>query len=268
VGRRGGKRAALAARLATAALRVSDPRLGALPVVASGPQILVHEGARQAIERRLGAAFEGAVRLAVTDNRRRMITHLRLRGTLRVRIHLMFLGAPEQVVDSLVRFVVDGDREASKLLGRYIDANAHRIRAAREVAGPLRSRGRYHDLEIVLARVNQRYFGGNIGEVRITWGRRSEPRELRRVSIKLGSYSAAQRLIRVHPALDRNWVPRYFVEYIIYHELLHHVIPAVQSCRRALFHSPEFLHHEREFRHYERSIAWERKHIDRLLRAR
>ena len=247
---------------------MSDPRLGALPVVASGPQILVHEGARQAIERRLEGAFGGAVRLAVTDNRRRMITHHRVKGTLRVRIHLMFLGAPEPVVDALVRFVIGNEREASQLLGRYIDASAHRIRAAREVAGPLRARGRFHDLELSLARVNQRYFGGNVGEVHITWGRRSEPRELRRVSIKLGSYSAAQRLIRVHPALDRTWVPRYFVEYIIYHELLHHVIPAVQDCGRALFHSPEFVHHEREFRHYERSIAWERKHIGRLLSAR
>ena len=107
-----------------------------------------------------------------------------------------------------------------------------------------------------------------MGEVHITWGRRSEPRQPRRVSIKLGSYSAAQRLIRVHPALDRKWVPRYFVEYIIYHELLHHVIPAVQDCGRALFHSPEFVHHEREFLHYERSIDWERKHIGRLLVAR
>ena len=63
--RRRGAASELAARLSTAALRVSDPRLAPVAVAARGAQILVHEGARQAIERRLREAFEGAVQLAV-----------------------------------------------------------------------------------------------------------------------------------------------------------------------------------------------------------
>jgi hypothetical protein len=247
---------------------VTDPRLAPLPVAAPGAQILVHEGARQAIERRLREAFGGPVQLAVTDNRRRMVTHARLGRTLRVRVHLMFLGAPESVVDALVRFVISADREASRRIGLFIEANAHRIRAARPVVGPLNARGRVHDLSLILDRVNARYFGGQVSEVAISWGRNRTPPRDRRASIKLGSYSAMQRLVRVHPVLDRRWVPLYFVEYIVYHELLHHVIPAVHDCGRALFHSSEFARFERDFRHYERSIEWERRNIERLLRAR
>lgn len=264
----------LAPRMATAVLRIPDPRVVPLPmpmplVTRGGPQIFVHEGARQALERRFIAAFAGPVQLAVTDNRRRMITHSKARGTLRVRVHMMFLGAPDRIRDALVAYVVNGEREASQVIGDYIDQNLHRIRASRAVLGPLKTRGEVHDLLAILGELNNAYFGGALSNVLITWGRNTRSAVGgERKSIKLGSYSAVERLIRIHPVLDRPWVPRYFVAYIVYHELLHHVVPEVRQGRRTILHPPEFLRREREFRHYERAAAWEHKHIDRLLRAR
>jgi hypothetical protein len=259
---------ALAPRMAPAAMRIPDPRQIAVPFQFKhvGPSIFVHEGARQALERRLELAFQGPVQLAVTDNLRRMVSRTRTRGTLRVRVHMMFLGAPERVRVALVDYVVRDDRKASVIVGQYIDANSHRIRASRPVTGPLETRGVSHDLLEIMNSVNAEYFGGAAGDVLITWGRRSRPSASakKRTTIKLGSYSATERLIRVHPALDRDWVPRYFVSFIVYHELLHHVIPAAPR----VLHPPEFLRREREFRHYERALVWEQKHIDRLLRAR
>jgi hypothetical protein len=246
------------------AVRIPDPRQIAMPFEFSGvgPRIFVHEGARQALERRLEQAFQGTVQLAVTDNLRTMVSQTRVRGTLRVRVHMMFLGAPERVRNALVDYLAKGDRKASVVVGKHIEDNSHRIRASRPVAR-LSSRGKYHDLLAILNAVNDQYFGGAAGDVLITWGRHTRPRGERR-TIKLGSYSATERLIRVHPALDREWVPRYFVAFIVYHELLHHVIPA----RDRSLHPPELLQREREFRHYERALAWEQKNIARLLRAR
>ena len=37
----------------------------------------------------------------------------------------------------------------------------------------------------------------------------------------MGSYSVEDRLIRIHPTLDRPDVPRYYVAWIVYHEMLH-----------------------------------------------
>lgn len=265
-------RPGLAPRMATAVLRVPDPRVMPLPLplfTPGGPQIFVHEGARQALERRFTTAFDGPVQLAVTDNRRRMVTHSKSRGALRVRVHMMFLGAPDRVRDALVAYVVQGDERASQVIGSYIDENLHRIRASRPVPGPLKTRGEVHDLVAILADLNQEYFGGALSDVLVTWGRKSSAaKSSSRKTIKLGSYSAIERLVRIHPVLDRPWVPRYFVAYIVFHELLHHVMPSVQVAGRSVFHPPEFLRREREFRHYERAVAWERKHIDRLLRAR
>jgi hypothetical protein len=76
-----------------------------------------------------------------------------------------------------------------------------------------------------------------------------------------------ERLIRVHPALDRAWVPRYFVSYIIYHEMIHHVVPAVSVGGKKVLHPPAFEQRERMFRDFDRALAWEQAHVRRLLRA-
>ena len=257
------------ATAATAAVRIPQQSIE-LPIkgLAKGPQIFIHEGARQALERRLELAFGGPVQLGVTDNRRRMVTQTRSRGRLRVRLHMMFLGASERVKNALVAYVVQADREASQIVGEFIDQNLHRIRASRKAPGKLRTAGQVHDLDAILHDVNQRYFAGTVSDVLITWGRKSRPPTGKRVSIKLGSYSACERLIRIHPVLDQRWVPRYFAQYIVYHELLHHLVPEARIAGRTSLHPPEFHRREREFQQLSRALAWEQKHIDRLLKAR
>jgi hypothetical protein len=181
----------------------------------------------------------------------------------------MFLDAPAAVQEALVRYIVRGDREASQVVGRFIDDNGHRIRAVRPVLTPLYTKGKHHDLLANFHDVNSKYFGGTVDSL-VSWGRASPARARTRrprTTIKLGSYSAVERLIRVHPSLDRSWVPRYFIQFIIYHEMLHHVIPASRGPGRALLHPPEFRKREELFRHYERAIAWEKSHIGRILRS-
>lgn len=270
-GRHGRSRAKhLAPRVAPAAVRIPDRRFTPLdlPFGAVGPQIFIHEGARQALERRFEAAAGGPVQLAVTDNLHRMISYTRSRGTLKVRLHMMFLGASERVLDSMVRYVVRDDRAASAVVGEFIQANTHRIRAWRPVRG-VRTAGKHHDLLSILGDVNDRYFGAALGDILVTWGRHAPPRAGgARRAIKLGSYSVSERLVRVHPVLDQPWVPRYFLSYIVYHELLHHVVPGESAGGRFRLHTEEFSRRERQFRHYERALEWERKHVGRLLRAR
>jgi hypothetical protein len=258
---------ALAPRLSHAAVRVPDPRVSQVEIAfpKADPQLYVHEGARQALERRLAKEHNRPVALSVTDNRRQMISHSRREGVLRARIHHMFLDAPGMVQEALVRYVVRGDRAASTLVTQYIDENAFRIRAARPVLIPLSTQGKAHDLLTLFHKVNEKYFGGAVDAL-ITWGKRTRSNEPRR-TIKLGSYSAVERLIRVHPVLDKPWVPRYFVSYIVYHEMLHHVIPSSQGRGRRMLHPPLFVARERLFRDYDRSLAWEKAHVARLLRS-
>lgn len=261
---------ATAARMArgyvAAAIRIPQRVGGQLRLVfpSASPRLFVHEGARQSLERKLRLAFAGPVVLSITDNRHSIITHRVQKGTLHARIHHMFLDAPAPVVDALVLYVVDGDREASASLGEFIDDNGFRL-ARRNRNAPLVSKGKHHDLLAIYEKLNERYFGGSVNAL-ITWGKSPTRKTRERKTIKLGSYAAFDRLIRIHPALDRSWVPRYFVAYVVYHEMLHHVVPGSRGLGRVNLHPPEFKAREKEFRHFDRSLAWEKRHVGRLLR--
>jgi hypothetical protein len=259
----------LAPRVAPAAVRIPDPRhvQVEIPFPAGFPRIFVHEGARQLLERRLSLASSKPVILSVTDNCRSMISFADRGGILRARLHHMFLDAPSRVKNALVRYIAKRERDASLIVGRYIEASSHRIRAARPFLRPLQSQGEHHDVLSIFNALNHKYFGGTVDAL-VTWGRVGARRGEARRTLKLGSYSAVERLIRVHPALDRVWVPRYFVSYIVYHEMLHHVIPAEVAGSRRILHPRQFHEREHLFRDYDRALAWERKHIHRLLRAR
>src|ERR1017187_6278945 len=248
-----------------AAIRIPE-RLGSqlrLVFPSASPSLFVHEGARQALERKLRFAFPGPVILSITDNRHSIITHRVQKGVLHARVHHMFLDASPAVVDALVRYVTRGDRDASATLGDYIDANGFRLARRKRNAPPV-AKGKHHDLLKLFGEINDRYFDGEVNAL-ITWGKRPTTKTKRK-TIKLGSYSAVDRLIRVHPALDQKWVPRYFVAYIVYHEMLHHVIPGSRGLGRVNLHPPEFKERERQFRHFERAMQWEKRHVARLLR--
>jgi len=255
----------------------------ALPIPTASPQLFVHEGARQALERRLAAAFPGRpVVLSITDNRCSIISHATKNGAVHARIHFMFLDAPIRVVRALVKYLTSDDRDASRIVGDYIEANGDRLARRRPRAIPIHTKGKHHDLLAIFEDLNAKYFDGACHAL-ITWGRRTRrKRGASRRAIKLGSYSNLERLIRIHPVLDKPWVPRYFVAYVVYHEMLHHMIPSARGTMRAaswnvsssgghlgprVLHPPEFLEREQLFRKYDRALDWERRHIGRLLRA-
>ena len=252
---------------AVAIARPSAPqRLEAVPIDPSDPTE-VAELARQHLEERIGAHLQGRrLALAVTDNRHTMISVKREKGFFRLRLHHMFLAADTDVVRALSRYVGDNDRASSNLLGEYIEIHQGHIRRARCARPPsvtIETRGEVHHLQDLYDGLNRRYFEGGI-EARITWGIRAGKRR-HRTSIKMGSYSVEDRLIRIHPSLDRDFVPRFFVEWIVYHEMLHqkHDIPVVGGRRQ--FHTPPFLDEEATFEYYDRARRWERENLDRLL---
>jgi hypothetical protein len=255
-------------------LRPEAPRLGTAHALDHAPSFSsgAEEEERQRLEHRISAHLpHGRLALAVTDNRFTMISVKRELERDRVpiyraRLHRMFLVAPPPVTRALARYIALNEKVASRELSAYIDVHQDVIqRAQRRRALPvtLETRGETHDLQEVFDALNRGYFLGRI-DARITWGARVGKRR-RRTSIKMGSYSVEDRLIRIHPSLDREFVPRYFLEWIVYHEMLHqvHDIPVVGGRRR--FHTHEFLAAERRFDHYPRARAWERRNLDRIL---
>jgi hypothetical protein len=204
--------------------------------------------------------------LRLTNNHYSMISVRRKPDGYRLRLHRMFVGAEPRTVRALARYVVHNDRRASTLLGDYIERHQHIIRQQKRRPRQmnLRTAGRNHDLQAIFDRLNGLHFGGGL-EARITWGPVTS-RGKRRRSIKMGSFAVEDRIIRIHPALDQDCVPDYFVAWIVYHEMLHGKHEVKRENGRRRFHSAEFLAEERLFPEYDRACAWEKANLDRLLR--
>ncbi|MCB9754015.1 MAG: hypothetical protein H6713_29070 [Myxococcales bacterium] len=220
---------------------------------------------RQVLQRRLKAYLRrGRARVIFTDNLHTMVSIKRGQGVLTFRIHRMFAEAPPMVLRAVARYAEDHDRDSATLVREFIDCNEHLIRRrGRPRTVDLDVEGRHHNLLELFDELNERYFDGSI-QARITWGpRRGRGRS--RDSIKLGSYTVEDALIRIHPVLDASDVPRFFVAWIVYHEMLHevHDMPIIDG--RRVYHTAEFRRAEARFEHYAEAILWERSNLHRLL---
>ncbi|MCK7467569.1 MAG: hypothetical protein MZU91_05210 [Desulfosudis oleivorans] len=108
----------------------------------------------------------------------------------------------------------------------------------------IRTRGRHHDLKALFDRLNRDYFDGRIRSV-ITWAPGKNLRSARKRT--LGSYIRTTDTIRINPVLDRKSIPRYVIEFIIYHEMLHADMGVTVTKGRRIVHSVEFKRRERLF---------------------
>ena len=229
----------------------------------SGAAAMLEVEFRRRLERRLGKP----VSLTVTANRTAILSVKPDRsGLVRVRAHHMFLDAPPDVVGALAQFVRRPTPACHSALNGYIRAKRHRIgsRPRRRAPINLSHRGFHFDLREIYDKLNERYFDSRL-RAAITWGRSNG--KGRRYSIDFGSFDKERRVIRVNPALDRPSVPRFFVDYIVYHEMLHAAIGFKEGANgRRDLHSPRFRSRERRFRFYRSATRWETANLWRFLR--
>jgi hypothetical protein len=230
--------------------------------------------------RRLSRMLDGRLAsLDLTDNRRTILTvRAERRGDpapLRLRLHRSFVDAPDEALRAVAVFArsprgTSRSREALATIREHFSRHCAMAPAAVRRRPVLRPEGEVHDLCELRDELNREYFGGKL-KVGITWGKaqgRCRRRRARRSTLQLGSYSYEDNLIRIHRVLDQPRVPRYVVQAVVYHELLHAAIPPVVKGGRRHVHTPEFRRRERLFRQLGRAEAWVERNLSELLRAR
>lgn len=177
---------------------------------------------------------------------------IRLRqGRLFVRLSDLLEGAPEPVLYAILHILI------AKLYRKPIDSahatryrkftgsktmseKSHLIRQLRgrkRIEGP---KGKHYHLDEVFDELNLRFFHGLMARPQMTW---SGKQALRR----LGHYDAAHNTIVVSRVFDRAVVPRYAIEYLVYHEMLHLRHPVKLRGSRRSVHPPAFQEEEKLF---------------------
>ena len=195
------------------------------------------------------------VSLAVTDNATSMVSVRRKGKTFAVRIHRIFLKAGDEVIGELAAFIAQGKGETPRMRN-FLRENRSLIRVKPPRKTTLRPEGQYHHLAEIFGSLNREYFGGRLSAA-ITWGMRNQRHRVRRRT--LGSYCRQGNIIRINPVLDKRAVPRYFVEFVVHHEMLHADLTPAEEKGRTRIHAGEFKKRERLFRNYEKALAWEKK---------
>lgn len=249
------------AKATAVALTEAPPLLPEPPAPSRAESLKRARVLAQHIASRLGP--EVKVQLSVHDNRSTMISFRRAPPVLKIRVHHMFLDAPPAIIDAVADYAGRGKRDAGQALDDFISGHQAHIRALPRKPAALESRGACFDLQTLFDELNAGFFQGGI-RARIGWGRQTARR--RRKSIRLGVYDHKAREIRIHPALDRPDVPRFFVEYIVFHEMLHQLFPSDRPDGRNVHHPRAFRDRERAFPKYGAAIAWEKQHLNQLLR--
>ncbi|MEA3187313.1 MAG: hypothetical protein QOD99_1143 [Chthoniobacter sp.] len=130
---------------------------------------------------------------------------------------------------------------------------------------PFAHEGRYFDLKEIFAKLNAKYFRNSLRRYTIIWGRKRKERP--REYFIFGSIQEEDKIIRIHPLLDARFVPRWFLEYVIYHEMLHSVVPDEydKKRKRRIVHTDKFNAREQQYPWYRRAQKWEQENLARFL---
>jgi len=193
------------------------------------------------------------VSLIITDNAASMISVKPGGNAISVRLHRMFLSAGSDVISEVAQFIRKR-KGSTPLIRDFIRQNSGCLKKTVRKA-VINADGKYHNLSDIYGSINDEYFGGAVS-AGITWGTRSPRYAVRKRT--LGSYSSHANIIRINPILDRKRIPRYFVEFIVYHEMLHADIGTETKNGRRSVHSREFKRREKLFQHYDKAAAWEK----------
>lgn len=111
------------------------------------------------------------------------------------------------------------------------------------------AQGSTYDLDKMFTRLNRRYFDSDLSKPTITWSQRKNR------SI-LGHHDRVYETITISKSLDSPQVPEWFVEYILYHEMLHIKHSARMINGRRYYHTAAFRLDERRFARYEDAQGW------------
>lgn len=177
---------------------------------------------------------------------------IRLReGRLLVRLSDMLQGAPLPVLQAIAHILLAKmyrkpiQRSQSSRYRRYISGHemvqkAHLLRQVRGRKRLRSAKGHFYDLEAIFEDLNTRFFHGLLGRPLLSWSNEHARN-------RLGHYDPAHNALVVSRVFDHPRVPRYAVEYIVYHEMLHLKHPVKLRGNRRCVHSAEFRVEERLF---------------------
>jgi hypothetical protein len=192
-------------------------------------------------------------------------------GRVFVRIAEICHDMPESAHRGLARILVGklfgkrtpaGARDAYESYIRTVEVrqradDSKRTRGKKVITG---TRGEVYDLDEIFDALNFWYFHSRLEKPTLTWS----PRKSFHI---LGHHDSTHETISISRSLDSRSVPRFVVEYVLFHEMLHIAHPTVHHNGRRYNHTAAFRRDERRFAHFHEAENWIGDNVGKLRRA-
>lgn len=186
---------------------------------------------------------------------------IRLHGSkVKVRISDLLQTAPFSVHNALAAILVYKlfkkrvPEKAKTLFRSYVSTPEVRkaiddIKRERGYKQITSAQGNFYDLEKLFHCLNQKYFNNLLPQPTLSWSRRHTRRTL-------GHHDRIHNAIIISRSLDSRSVPPFFIEYILYHEMLHVKHKSKIVSGRCYHHTREFFADEKRFEKYREALEW------------
>jgi len=206
---------------------------------------------QQNLEYSSGKKFE----FRLNDNRSTMLSVRWDPDCTKVSMHRMFLEAPKNIMDELACYLLRQKRQITPSIKAFIDTNLKKLDYSHHVdRKSLISEGNVYNLQTIYDDLNQEYFNQHL-DLGITWF--GKPNQKNRSRVTFGLYFNSLKLIKIHRMLDAPHCPEYVLNYIVFHEMLHHVCPSyVDEKGIHRIHSKAFKEKEEAFPDFHRAKQW------------
>jgi len=181
-------------------------------------------------------------------------------GKLHIRLSDLLEGAPERVLESIAHILlakIFRKQIEKKHVAQYrryvasheVSAKAHLVRQVRGRKRITSPHGSVYHLEEIFEDLNRRFFHGLLARPQMTWSQIKS-------RWSLAHYDPSHNAIVVSRVFDHPRVPKYALDYIVYHEMLHLRHPVKLRGSRRCVHGKDFQAEEKLFPELERAKAF------------
>ena len=214
--------------------------------------------------------FGGSLEIKFTRNSSSLVSLSQHQGSGTLRLHELFCKAPTELLKDVIRLCFSNiDRAHARMLRSrihdYIGANRHLAVATMSAPIYRRPQGSIYDLEEILKQVVREH----VPERRLKNSRPAIGWSRQVTSKLMGKWIETppmeKNVILINKLLDDARVPSYYLEFNVYHEILHDLFSISRAQGRWIQHSVEFQKREKSFPHYARALEWEATELQKLV---
>jgi len=213
--------------------------------------------------------FAGGLDILLTRNSSTLISLSRRGATSTLRVHRLFADAPDAVHEAIVQnFFCRQSRSAARELRArimdFVDENRQLTLATTALPKVRPAQGKVYDLDKVYTDVVRKHVPERRRKRRplqVGWSRRATPSLMGKW---IETPANSPNVILINSLLDDRRVPRFYLEFIVFHEILHDLFPIRRRRGRWEQHPVEFRQREKAFPQYEEARRWEKEELGRL----